>query len=107
MIGFALKAHGLLKRVPWPVYAALALLAVWAWDRISYGNRRYDAGRAAVVAELKQAQAKVMKRAAAAIAAADDAGAKRAEVETKVLSGQIKKIEQAEAKNENPLDALF
>ena len=50
---WAVTAWQFAKRVPWQVYAAVALvLAVWI-----YGNNRYDAGRESVLAELRAKEA--------------------------------------------------
>lgn len=46
MMGFALSALGIAKRIPWWAYAALALLAVWWIDRTTYGNARDAEARA-------------------------------------------------------------
>jgi len=46
---WALKAAGVLKRIPWQVWAGLALLAVWYWER----DRHADAREAEVRAEMQ------------------------------------------------------
>jgi hypothetical protein len=46
---WALKAAGIFKRIPWHVWAGLALLAVWYWER----DRNADAREAEVRAEMQ------------------------------------------------------
>lgn len=46
---WALKAAGILKRIPWQVWAGLALLAVWYWER----DRHADAREAETRAEMQ------------------------------------------------------
>lgn len=51
MLMFFASAFGFLKSVPWPVYAAIALAAVWYIDRDNYGDAREYEGRAAIQAK--------------------------------------------------------
>lgn len=44
-----LKAGGLIKRIPWQVWAALAILGVWLWER----DRHADAREVEVRAEMQ------------------------------------------------------
>lgn len=96
-----------LAKVPWYVWAILALLAVWAIDRTAYGSRRYSDGRESVLTELRTAEADALERASKAIQSADKAGAKRAEIEAETRAADIEAIERAEATDANPLDSLF
>lgn len=41
-----LSAAGVLKRVPWQVWAALALAAVWYWERDQHADAREEEVRA-------------------------------------------------------------
>lgn len=107
MIAFFAPALAFLKRVPWPVYAALALLALWAWDRTAQYNEGRKDGRESVLAELRKAEAEAGEKALKAIDQADQNAAERAEAEAEVIERQLDAIERAEANDENPLDALF
>lgn len=64
-------------------------------------------GAESVKAELRAAEAEAAKRSLEAIAEADTGKAKRAEKEAEIVGGMIDRIEEAEANDENPLDALF
>lgn len=98
-----LPIWGLIKRVPWPVFAALAvLIAAWL-----YGNHRAAQERAEIAAELREAEAEAVKNSLEAASKADTKAAKRAEVEAKVIGEQIEAIEAAEVAGRNPLDELF
>lgn len=101
------KAWDALRRIPWFVWVALAVLALWWIDRSGqYREGRAD-GREAVMAELRAAEQAAGKRALKAAAKADEKAAKREEAQAKVIADQIKAIEAAEADDENALDALF
>lgn len=54
---FFSRILGIFRRVPWQVWAGLALLAAWYWERDNYGDRREEAGRAAVQAQWDAARA--------------------------------------------------
>lgn len=100
---YAAKAWGFLKGVPWKVYAAVgAALLLW----FVYAEGR-DAGREEVKAELREAEAKAVKRSEKAITKADMEAASRAEAEAAVIADQVEAIETAEDNGENSLDALF
>ena len=45
MFAYIAIARAFLKRIPWQVWAFLALIAVWAWERDSYGDRRAEEAR--------------------------------------------------------------
>jgi hypothetical protein len=101
----AVKAFA--KRIPWQVWAALAILAAWGIDRTLQYRSGYSEGRESVLAELRTAEAKAKDKALEAIAEAGEAGVERAErfeAEQETLS---QAIEKAEAANRNPLDELF
>ena len=100
---YAAKAWGFLKGVPWQVYAAVGA-ALLLWFVYAEGK---DAGREEVMAELREAEAKAVKRSEKAASKADTKAAKREEAEAAVIAEQIEAIEAAEASGENALDALF
>ena len=100
-------ARAFLKRVPWQVWAALAIIAAWCIDRTVQYRSGYSEGRESVLTELRTAEAKAAEKALEAIAEAGEAGVERAErfeAEQETLS---QAIEKAEAANRNPLDELF
>lgn len=101
------KALDALRRVPWFVWAGLAILAFWWIDRSGqYREGRQD-GREMVLAELRAAEAESLKKAAESARKADTAGEKRALEFAEAQATAIETIEKAEASDANPLDALF
>lgn len=107
MIGWLLTARAFLKRVPWQVWAALAILAAWGIDRTAQYRSGYSEGRESVLTELRTAEAKAADKALEAIAEAGEAGVERAERFEAEQQALGEAIEAAEAVNENALDALF
>jgi len=104
-IWHAVKA--LAKRIHPAIYLALAIcLAIWAWGAHNYRSGHSD-GREAVLNELRAASAKAAERSLEAIAEAGDAGIERAEQFDTEQRALNEAIERAEAKEGNPLDALF
>lgn len=98
-----LAARTFLGKVPREIWYALAvLLAVW-WLRAD----AYSDGRESVLTELRQAEADAQLKADKAVTEAEKNAAKREAVQAAQAADQIKAIEQAEANNENALDALF
>ena len=107
ILEYILTARAFLKRVPWQVYAVLALLAAFPVTYCTGHKNGVSDGRAAVLAALRDRQDKAEEKALVAVSKADKAGAERAEVEAKVIERQIEAIEEAEAAGDNPLDGLF
>lgn len=97
------KAIDLLGKVPREVWYCLAALAAWWW----FSSHYIEQGREEVLSELRAAQAETAEKALEAIAEADTAALERHEANAAVLEAQIERIEQAEAEESNPLDALF
>jgi hypothetical protein len=91
MIWAALTAFGgFLKRVPWPIYAALAIiLACWAW-----GNHRYAQGYAASEAK----HAAIAAQAVAQARKADAAGMETAQAGKALSGAEIERGRDAAAK---------
>lgn len=54
---YLLAARAFLKRIPWQVYALIALLAVWYIDRTNYGNERAYQERVKMQAQIDRAEA--------------------------------------------------
>ena len=103
ILSWLAPALAFLKRVPWPVYAALAVLfAAWL-----YGNHRAAQERAEIAAELEAARAEAVERSLEAASKADLEEAKQADKEAAILADLTDKIETAEAEGSNPLDELF
>lgn len=73
---------------------------------LTYCEGRSD-GRESVKAELRIAEAKAAENALKAAARADEKALQREEAEAEAVGDLIKQIEEAEANDENPLDALF
>jgi len=100
---YAAKALGFLKGIPWPVYAAVALvLAFWL-----YGNHQYAAGKQVVIERLEKAEAKAQADAIKAARSADVKQQKRAvefEAQQETLEGIIS---DAQSDNTNALDGIF
>ncbi len=66
---WAIRAAGILKRIPWQVWAGLALLAVWYWERDRHADARETEVRAemqAIIDRMEQASAQARKDAIAA-----------------------------------------
>lgn len=84
---WALRIGGVLKRIPWQVWAGLAILAVWYWERDRHGDAREDAGRAAVQAKWDDARAK-------AKAESDRIAAKNAETTRKADTDVAQELAQ-------------
>lgn len=82
-----LKIGGVLKRIPWQVWAALALCLIWYWERDRYGDHREEAGRAAVQAQWDDARAK-------AKAESDRIAAKNAETTRKADTDETRNLAQ-------------
>lgn len=101
------KAWAAIKTVPWFVWVAVAVVALWFIDRNAQYREGYDNGAESVKAELRAAQAKAAETALKAAARADEKAIARAEAESEVIERQLDAIERAEANDENPLDALF
>lgn len=92
-----------LKRVPWQIYAGLALVL----GAYIYGEVRFNAGKDIVLERLKEAERKAEIEAKLARAQADENAEERArefEHEQDTLNEAIK---EAEAAGDNPLDGLF
>lgn len=107
MLTYLATARALLKRIPWFVWAAMAIIAAWGIDRTVQYRSGHSDGRESVLAELRAAEAKAAQKALEAAATATQAGIKRAErfdAEQETLSDAIRKAEDA---NQNSLDALF
>ena len=98
-----LNIGGLLKGVPWQVYAGVAILIA----AYGYGCTQYDAGRESVLEELREAERKAEKKAEAARQSADAEAFERAnefEAEQETLS---EVIDNAEDTGGNAIDGLF
>jgi hypothetical protein len=92
-------AGGFLKRVPWPIYAALAvLLASWAW-----GNHRYHQGEAAVEAKYARAAAQAVAQARKA----DAVGTETAQAGKDATEAGNAKAREAAAASDDPLKAAM
>ena len=100
---YAAKAFGFLKGIPWPVYAAIALvLAFWL-----YGNHQYAAGKQVVIERLEKAEAKAQADAVKAAQSADVKQQERA-VEFEAQQETLEKvIDESERDGKNAIDALF
>jgi hypothetical protein len=106
-VTWLLTARAFLSRVPWQVYAILALLAAWGVDRTVQYRSGYSDGRESVLTELRTAEAEAAQKALEAAATATQAGIERSErfdVEQQALRDAITEAERADR---NALDALF
>ena len=102
-----LKIGGVLKRIPWPIYAAAIVLAAWWLDRSAQYRSGYSEGRESVLAELRTAEATAKDKALKAIAEAGEAGIERAERFEQQQETLRQAIQEAEKANRNALDELF
>lgn len=94
-------------KIPWFIWAFLALLALWVFDRNDRYDDGFNDGKEAAMIELRKAEKKVEEVQEKAIEKADKKAEKRAEAEAEIIDNLEKKIQKAEAKNENALDAIF
>lgn len=101
------KVWDAIKSVPWFVWVAVAVVAMWLMDRNAQYREGFENGAESVKAELRAAQSKAAETALKAAAQADEKALERAEAEAEVIERQLDAIERAEANDENPLDALF
>lgn len=86
---------------------ALAVLALLCLTHtLAYCEGRED-GRAAIKAELREAEAQAAEQSMRAAARADKRAARRAARRAEATATALKTIEEAEKNNANPLDALF
>lgn len=101
----AVKAFA--ARIPWQAWVAAGLLAAIPVNGCVQYRKGYSAGREAVLADLRTAEAEAAQKALEAAATATQAGIERAErfdAQQETLSDAIRKAEDA---NQNSLDALF
>ena len=98
---------GALGRVPWQIYAALALVLAFQVHGCTQYRSGFQDGKESVLSELRTAEAKSVTRSIEAARKADAAGAIRAEQQAAVIAEQIERIEQAERTGGNALDSLF
>lgn len=98
---------GFAKRIPWPVWAALAIIAAWGLDRTAQHREGVREGKETILAELRIQEADALKKAAQARAVGDEAAAKREADFAEQQARTIDTIEEAEANETNALDALL
>ena len=101
------KVWAALKAVPWFVWVAIAVAALWFIDRNAQYREGFENGRGEVLEQLRKAEAEAAQKALEAVARADEKALERAEAEAEVIERQLDAIQRAEANDENPLDALF
>ena len=94
---------GWLSRVPWQAYALIGAGVFIFW----LADNRFDAGRESVLSDLREKQAAAARKAEAAQTIATEKALERSEefqAQQEVLQDAI---EQAEATDSNPLDAII
>ena len=101
------KAFDALKRIPWFVWVALAILALWWIDRGAQYREGLSDGREAILAEFRAAEAEALKKGAEKARKGDLAGEKRALEFAEEQAAAIEVIEKAEIEEGNALDAIF
>ena len=79
------KVWAALKEVPWFVWVAIAVAALWFIDRNAQYREGFENGRGEVLEELRAAQAKAAETALKAAAQADEKALERAEAEAEVM----------------------
>jgi len=107
LIRWAGSAIGALKEVPWQVWVIGALVVAIPVNGCVQHGRGYDAGREAVLSDLRSKAAEAEKKALQAEKQADDKAKDRAqefETQQEVLNDAIK---EAESNGGNALDGLF
>jgi Flp pilus assembly protein TadB len=98
-----LKIGGFLKAIPWPIYAAIALVAAFFF----WGDYQHERGRDVVLTELRKAEAQAKAKRRAAIIESDAKAKDRAKEFGAQQDILQETIENAQETDSNPLDALF
>lgn len=101
------KVWAALKSVPWFIWVAVAVVALWFIDRNAQYREGFENGRGEVLEQLRKAEVEAAQKSLEAAAQADEKALERAEAEAEVIERQLDAIERAEAEERNPLDALF
>lgn len=101
------KVWAALKAVPWFVWVAIAVAALWFIDRNAQYREGFENGRGEVLEQLRKAEAEAAQKSLEAVARADEKALEREERNAEVLGDLIGRVEAAEAEGANPLDSLF
>jgi hypothetical protein len=107
LIRWAGNAIGALKAIPWQVWVISALVAAIPVNGCVQHGRGYDAGREAVLSDLRAKAAEAKEKARDAEKQADakaDERAQEFETQQEVLNDAI---EEAETSGANALDTIF
>ncbi len=102
-----MAALSFLPRWAWIGLGAVALLLMFYLALDSYGDRRFGEGRQAEAKAWKDAEAKLLKKAAEAGTRADKVATARVAEHAAVVQEERKKVNEAVAEGSSPLDVLF
>jgi nitroimidazol reductase NimA-like FMN-containing flavoprotein (pyridoxamine 5'-phosphate oxidase superfamily) len=102
-----MAAKASLVRIPWQVWAAVALVIAFPLTHCHGYRSGYSDGRQAVLDDLRAKEAAMSQKALEAVAKGNIEAAKRADQHAAAIAEEVRAIEKAEAEGGSPLDALF
>ncbi len=102
-----MPALAFMPRWAWFLVGGLVLFVIFYIALDSYGDSRFDAGKAQADAEWKAASAKLVEKAHKSAAKADVAAAARVEDYAAKVEDEKEKIDAAIADGSSPFDVMF